>query len=342
MNCIYCNNLITGRNKGDHIIPQGLGKFLPDLTINHICRDCDSINGNNFEKIVLRTGYIGFFRNIKGIKSKNNKNKPIHSPSLDKFNAPESQQFLITDSKNAEKQLFVNRTGQVRFPHKILINKHQKIIDEIDIPITHDIRDICNFIKAKVPKRIDGIESELRLNDENVHTNQIILRELKRRGLKFGDFTKFDEVKEHKTLKISSLITENHFRFVTSTVLKAMLYLRYNRNLLGPMIDYIKTGDTHNLITHYIDQHESSVYVKGNPPLECFSHLFEWDINEYAILITASILAYNYGNGIRFKLAVKTGDDKSIIIPFGKIIAKYGETPSNGFLELYHGNQRVH
>ena len=95
MNCIFCNKNVTNRKKGDHLIPQGLGNFSPEITIMQICRECDSKNGNTFERIVLRTGILAFIRSIKGIKSINNKGLPIHSPSLDKFRAIESQDFTI-------------------------------------------------------------------------------------------------------------------------------------------------------------------------------------------------------------------------------------------------------
>jgi hypothetical protein len=338
MNCIYCNTPITGRKKGDHIIPQGLGKFLPDLTINHTCRNCDSNNGSNFEKIAIRTGFIGFFRALKGIKSRNNRNLPHKSPSLDKFNAIESQQFSITDSINPDKLFYINRNGQVRFPNRILVRKYGNIIHTINIPNTHDIRDICNFIEEKTPVKIDGLESELRICDELFND---VIYELKRRGKRFSQPTKSDNTEEYKILRIQSIMTENHFRFVTSTVLKAMLYLNYNIKLLEPMIDYVKTGNTINLLNHYIDEKESMIDAKDNPPLHFFSYLFEWGINEKAILISTSILAHKNVNGIRMKLAIKTGVDKSIIIPFGKVIARYGETPLDNKLELYHGNCRI-
>ena len=338
MNCIYCNNPITGRKKGDHIIPQGLGKFLPDLRIKHTCRDCDSVNGSKFEKIALRTGFIGFFRTIKGIKSRNNRKSLPKSPSLDKFNAIESQQFSITDSKSPEKSFYLNRIGQVRFPNRIIIKKDGKIIDNINIPNTHNIRDVCNFIEAKTPDKLNELECELRICDELFND---VINELERRGKKFSQPNRIENTEEFKILRISSLVTENHFRFVTSTVLKAMLYLNYNRDLLKPMIDYVKTGNTSNLKNHYIDENESRIDAYDNPPLNLFSFVFEWEITENAILIASSILAHKNVNGIRLKLSVKTGDDKSIIIPFGKVIAKYGETPLNGILELYHGKRKV-
>ena len=128
MNCIYCDNQITGRKKGDHIIPQGLGKFTPEITVFHICRECDSKHGNEFERIALRTGMLGTFRAIKGIKSRNHKKQPIHSPSLDKFSALESQEFAISNISKPDQTVFVGEDGLVRSANKILIKTNEKFI----------------------------------------------------------------------------------------------------------------------------------------------------------------------------------------------------------------------
>lgn len=182
------------------------------------------------------------------------------------------------------------------------------------------------------------MEFELRICDEIISD---VINELQRRGKKISELKKSENNKEYIKLRIRSLVTENHFRFVTSTVLKAMLYLGYNINLLNPMADYVKTGNTNNLIDHYIDANESGMDANDNLPLNMYSYLFEWAIDEKKILISTSILAHKKVNGLRLKLAVKAGNDNSIIIPFGKIVAKYGVTPLNGILELYHGNQKV-
>jgi hypothetical protein len=338
MNCIYCNKQITNRKKGDHLIPQGLGKFSPEITVFHTCRDCDSENGNTFERIVLRTGVFGVFRPTKGIKSKNNKNLPIHSPSLDKFRAIESQKFAITNISKPDESVYVSSKGEMKFANQILIKKNDILIDSINIPITRNIQEICNFIKDNIPENQNDLECELALCPEQMEE---ILKELSRRDIIFEEPYMKKSQREVQILRISSIITENHFRFVTSIVLKGMIYLGYSTCLLCHMIDYVKTGDTKNLIYGYVDHQESGTNALDDPSLKLFYHLFEWRITENSIKIIASLLAHKNVNGIRIKVSLKSGNDTSIIIPFGKIVARYGETPNDGILEIFHGNNKV-
>lgn len=338
MNCIYCNNPITGRKTGDHIIPQGLGKFVPDLTVFHICKACDSKHGNRFERIVLRTGILSFFRSIKGIKSKNNKKSPIHSPSLDKFSEIESQEFTISNFTKPDETVYVDGSGVVRFANTIRISKNGVLIDSIEIPPTRDIKEICNFIEKKVPKKLDDVECELNICKEQMVD---VLNELRERGRKLGEPYPKNQSDGFSILKISSLVTENHFRFVASTVLKGLIFLGYSTDLLRPLIEYVKTGALDNVIYRFVDAQESGMDALDDPSLKHFYHAFEWRITETAVLITASILAHKNVNGIRMKLSVKLGNDRSIIIPYGKIIAKYGNTPNDGILEIFHGDHKV-
>ncbi len=338
MNCIYCNKPITNRKKGDHLIPQGLGKFSPEITVFHTCRDCDSENGNSFERIVLRTGVLGVFRPIKGIKSRNNRNLPIHSPSLDKFSAIESQKFNITNISNPDESVYVSSKGEMKFANQILIKKNGIMINSINIPITRNIQEICNFIEENIPDNLNDLECELAVCQEQMEE---IIKEMTRRGKKLEEpYLKNQQTKLSK-VQISSIITENHFRFVTSIVIKGMIYLGYSTGLLCHMIDYVKTGDINNLIYGYVDQQESGTDALDDPPLNFFYHLFEWQITENSIKIVASLLAHKNVNGIRIKLSLKTGNDNSIIIPFGRIVARCGETPNDGILEIFHGDNKV-
>jgi hypothetical protein len=103
----------------------------------------------------------------------------------------------------------------------------------------------------------------------------------------------------------------------------------------------VKTGERKNLLYRVIDDQESGWDALDDPPLNQFYHGFEWGITDKYIAITASILAHKNVNGIRMKLALKTGSDNSIIIPYGKIIARYGNTPKDGTLEIFHGDHKV-
>jgi hypothetical protein len=279
------------------------------------------------------------FRAAKGIKSKNNKGLPIHSPSLDKFRGIESQEFAIVNTSKPGETVYVDDKGAIRFANTILIKKDGVLVERIEIPPTRDIREICNFIEAKTPERLDSFECEL---DICAGQMEDILRELTRRGTKKleGPCRKYHRG-EFSVLKVSSILTENHFRFVASTILKGMIYLGYSANLLRPLIEYVKTGDTNNLIYRDIDHQESGVDMFDDPPLKLFYHVFEWSLTENSLTISASILAHKKVNGIRLKLAAKVGNDNSIVIPYGKIVARYGDTPKDGILELFHGDRKI-
>jgi hypothetical protein len=338
MNCLFCNKPVTNRKKGDHIIPQGLGKFLPEITITQICRDCDSKNGSTYERIVLRTGILSFVRSIKRIKSNNNKRLPIHSPSLDKFNTIESKDFTIKNITNPDEDVFVSGSGDVRYTNQILIKKNGVLIETIKIPVTRDVHIVCDYIVERLPENLNDLECELNIDHDQLEE---IIGELRNRGYHLDDPYYINKQPVFSTLRISSIITENHYRFVASIVLKAMIYLNYNVNLLCHLIEYVRSGNTNNLIYGFVDQKESGTDTLDDPPLEVYYHSFEWNITDKSINISASLLAHKKVNGIRIKLSLKTGEDTSIIIPFGKVIAKYGKTSNDGILEIFHGENKV-
>lgn len=299
MNCIYCNNPIVTHRKGDHIIPQGLGKFSPDLRVNHTCKDCDSKHGNKFERIALRTGMLSVFRSVKGIKSKNNRKQPIHSPSLDKFQAIESQEFAMVNTNKPHETVYIAGSGAVRFANAIVLKKDGVLLNTIEIHPTRDIAKMCDFIEAMIPERLDDLECELDLSEEQ---KDEVLNELRNRGRILDEpYRKYLRT-EFSILNFSSIITENHFRFVASTVIKGMIYLGYSVILLRPLIEYVKTGDTNNLIYRYVDSHESGMDILDDPPLKLFYHTFEWRLTESVIAITTSLLAHKTVNGLRLKL----------------------------------------
>lgn len=337
MKCIYCNNPITDRKKGDHVIPQGLGKFTPEITVFYICRKCDSKHGNEFERIALRTGVLGTFRAIKGIKSKNHRKKPIHSPSLDKFSALESQQFNITNTTNPNQTVYIGNEGVVRYANRIQVIKNENITETIEIPPTRKIEEIIGFIEKTISKYPKGTEFDLHICVEQFED---VMKELSIRRRKLSDIRHLKPEPEFNILKIETIVTDNHFRFVASTVLKAMIFLGYSVDLLHYLIEYVKKGDPSSLYSFYVDKQESGMDTLDDPPLNIFYHTFEWNITESSLKIAASLLAHKQVNGMRLKLSVKTGEDKSIFIPYGKVIAKYGETPNDGTLEVFHGDHK--
>jgi hypothetical protein len=176
----------------------------------------------------------------------------------------------------------------------------------------------------------------------NIHQNiSIVFDELKRRGRRLESVILNKKDTEIQVVKISSLFTENHFRFIVYIVLKGMLYLGYSSGLLMNMINYVKNGDPLHLKHHFVDQYESGFDSFDDPSLKLFYYSFDWSITADSIDISASILAHKNVNGVRIKISCVAGNDSSIIIPFGKIIAKYGETPDDGVLELYKGSDKV-
>ena len=262
----------------------------------------------------------------------------MHSPSLDKFPTIESQEFAIVDTTKPDETVYVDGRGVVRFANTIKIKKNGVLIDSIEIPPTRDIKKICNFIEEKIPKKLDDVECELSICKEQMVD---VLNELRERGRKLGEPYLTNHPNGLSALKISSIVTENHFRFVASTVLKGLIFLGYSTDLLRHLIEYVKTGDTNNIVYRYIDAQESGMDALDDPPLNHFYHAFEWRINENSILITASMLAHKNVNGIQMKLSLKTGNDNSIFIPYGKIIARYGNTSKDGILEIFHGDHKV-
>ena len=220
----------------------------------------------------------------------------------------------------------------------MVIKKKGVMIDTIDIPVTRSIREICNFIEAKIPERLDGLECELHIHKEQMNA---VSKELTRRGKKLEDLGMRKREPEFQLVQISSLLTESHIRFVVSTVLKGMIFLGYNPDLLRPMIEYVKTGEPQNLLYRGIDDQESGMDTFDDPPLRLFYHSFQWKIMENSIAIAASLLAHKKVNGIRVKVSAKLGKDGSIIIPYGKIVAKYGDTPRDGIVEIFLGDQKI-
>lgn len=341
MICVFCNKEFKRKGKGDHIIAQGLGVFKPELSIYCICPDCDSLNGRTFESIFLRTGFIGFFRALKHIKSKNNKKEIIKNPLMNKFKVVESKIFSLYNLQDPFETHFFDEDGNLYTSNRIRVLKNEKTIDIIRVPvgISRNIREICNFFEAKTSEKIDGIKYYFEINKNQ---NYKIINELKARNIKIENFNKIKLFEETQTFKIECLITINHFRFIVYTVLKAMLFLKYPKSLLEPMINFVKTGKEEYLYCHYIDDNKSGFNYNIDPPLNIFFHVFEWVIYEKFFKISASIFKCENLNGLKFGINVKRNfgeltDSNNKIISNGKIIAKY-EKDSFGTLELFQNN----
>jgi hypothetical protein len=53
--CLYCGVEFPKRKTGDHVIPQGFGKFTPELLLDNVCKTCDSNHGGKIEQAIMRS-----------------------------------------------------------------------------------------------------------------------------------------------------------------------------------------------------------------------------------------------------------------------------------------------
>jgi len=338
IHCIYCDKVLNNRSEGDHIIPQGLGTFKPNLTIMNSCVDCDAKNGNTFELIAMRTGFVSFLRSIHRVKSKNNRKKPIKSPSLDKFQAIESVEFAINNLSRPSEPIYIGSDGRVRFANFIQITKNDSIVEKAFAPITRDVTAICDFIDETFAKYSPEYMCELNFS-KDLRDN--VNKELLRRGRKFhGEPTSIHE-EEFLIIKLETILTDNHFRFVANILLKGMLYSGYTKQLLINVLHFVTTGARDNVIYSMIDAKESGFDMLDSPSLSEFYHTFTWNVSSSSIDFTASLFAHRSVNGIRMKISFEAGEDDSIIIPYGSIVAKYGATSNDGVIEIFKGDSKI-
>ncbi|MBK9576529.1 MAG: hypothetical protein IPO40_05605 [Fibrobacteres bacterium] len=327
------------RNKGDHVISQGLGKFYPDVAVFNICSDCDRNHGNSFERTFLRTGFISFIRSRHHIKSQNNKRRPAHNPSFEKTNSIESQQFKITSENSPDAECYFSKSGELRRQNFIRVISNTAVVGAINLPITYDVRDICNFIEAKLSIKPHDTLFELNLS---IEIHEIVSNELARRGINFKGKEKLDRVAEIEIVKVDFVVTINHFKSICYTVLKAMLILNYQVSLVQPMIEFIKNSNADYIIRSDLDLINSGTNASDDPPLSAFYHHFEWNISQDSIMMIGRVFAHRNANGLKFNLTVKSGESSAIIIPYGKVIATYGGLPHDGRIQIYRGNSKVH
>ncbi|QQS06534.1 MAG: hypothetical protein IPK50_06460 [Fibrobacterota bacterium] len=336
--CVFCGLPVQDRKKGDHIIPQGLGTFYPEVTVFNICRNCDRNHGGSFEQTFLRTGFIAFLRSRHKIKSKNNKSRPAHNPSFERSNSIESKAFRITSSNYPHKEVYFSKIGELRHQNFIRIITQGEEIGTINLPISYDIRDICNFIESKGSIKPHDALYELHLS---IEVYESVTNELARRGVGYSPRAKVDRVAEIENVDVDFVVTENHFKTICYTVLKALLFLKYQKSLLQPMIDFIKNSNLESIIHGEFDLINSGTNASDNPPLNIFYHHFEWNIGCDSIWVTGKVFAHRNVNGLKFNLQLKTGATTEIIIPHGQIIANYRDGPHNGTIQIYRGDSKV-
>src|SRR6266536_185534 len=65
--CIYCRKALTEPEPPEHVIPQGFGTFHPNLTIFHVCADCNHFFGRTLEWPMRNSSTEGVLRFSYGL-----------------------------------------------------------------------------------------------------------------------------------------------------------------------------------------------------------------------------------------------------------------------------------
>lgn len=334
--CLYCLAPIDNRSTGDHIFPQGFGKFLPNFTIKNVCKQCDEAHGGSFELIAFRTGMLGFFRKIYSIQSGSSKKKSRKptNPTLDIIGRKAPNSLEIKSQIDEKEKLYLTDEGVVTTTNVILVYKHRRMIDKIYIPATRNIRDICNFIDSKIQK------SDYLLFSIEIHENApVILRELERRGHKFNKLSELVRTDEIIPVTVSAKITDIHLKLILNIAIKAMTHLGYERSLISPMIEYVHSGKTpHIFKIKYIRDATKDESI-SNPSLDEYSHEITWEIRENTILIRASLMKHFEINGLDLEIRISSGQSTKLIVPFGGLTAKYSKDSDYGNLNIFLGKE---
>jgi hypothetical protein len=336
--CLFCNKPFAKRNKGDHVVPQGMGIFRPEFILHNVCTECDNRHGNTFERIALRTGLMGLVRLRKQIKSKNNKNGKPFNPYFDDKFGNKSGNFRISKANGDQIVPSFFDDGTVCAPQEIRLIKGDHAEKIILIPAEQNISKICDFISDTYLKFKNEFQIELRLNN---FQSKEIYKELEDRGRKLGQLVKLPREEKHEIFNIHSVIGESHFRFIASIPLKAMIYSSYPLSLLHPLINYVDKGIMkHDDITT-INAKDSAMDFRKEPELNEFYHYFEWSFTQNRIIIKTYFLAHRNNSGLCFFFSFPQGTSNAIIIPFGSLLLKYGKTIKDGLVCLKKGNEEI-
>lgn len=338
MKCIYCGGEADSRSGGDHLIPQALGRFHPDIKIKCVCTACDSQHGSSFERIVLKSGFLSFFRRILRITNRNSKRakRKSNNPTLDRSGDIESLKFRISSTRTPDKPIYLGDDGYIHESDLIIVEKDGREVEKIYIPPTRNASDVCEFVHAKLfPVRGDNYRVFLSESYADAVINQ----------LNTMGITAVSRGTEHQeeidyNVSVTSLITENHIRFVCNIVVKAMVYMGYSIELLDPMIQYVHTGRHPDVFAIREKFRGSRFADMHHERLADFFHSFSWRISKDQIHIAAAIMATESAPGFCLEIIMSTGDDRSIVIPFGKVIAKYDATGMNGEFILEKGSTK--
>jgi len=339
MHCIFCpNEFVLRENGGDHIVPQGLGRFDPDTTIDCVCEECDNTHGRTFELAAMRSGMISLFRIMHGVQSKYRKGKQKHNPSLDKFNAPESKQFQISLA-DGDEELHVNDDGEIRPPDSIVAYFQDEIIDEVKIPITRDTAAKVSFVQRILRENdANGRKSELKISEGQ---NLDLITQLEAKKIINPDQKRVVDETSEGLISIKGLLTINHFRFAASIIAKAMIFSGYSKDLLDGVLKFVHTGNDSSVIRLGLANPHASFdrLEKGN--LHNFRHDFFWLINGDSLLYTAQFMKTDQTSGLALVLEFKLQQSKSPIGKYGHISARYSREKPPGQLIIFNEENQL-
>jgi hypothetical protein len=128
---------VPERATGDHVIPQLLGKFRPEIMLKNVCRDCDSHIGATAEKALARGGLTGWFRLLNGIKSAQSKRKDAYNPLTDAHFGFKSNWFDVYLEKDGQRvRPYVLPDGKI-YSLCGLISLSQEIRSVLNTSIPH-------------------------------------------------------------------------------------------------------------------------------------------------------------------------------------------------------------
>jgi hypothetical protein len=313
-----------------------LGEFLPNIYIKNVCQDCDNRHGRQFEGIILKSGVIDFFRKTHQITSKNTRGNRKNKTCFINKQRIEFEETKLSISGNERSELKQLDDGTLLTASSICVLKHNIQIDEIFIPFFEDVRSTCNFIQQKCANGTDGIVFEFRFKKPY---DNLVLEELFRRGIVTRAPYKLENTSENlKPIRIRSTITDTHFQFIASIVLKTMIFLKYPMELLQPLLRFVDKLDLSVVYSRNFKEHESGFDAEDAPDKSKFWHEIEWFINRNSIKIDACLMRHRKVNGMKLELVVQTGDTTDIILPHGQIIAKYLKGPKGEIIVTQSGD----
>jgi len=173
MNCIYCNS--QGPFSDEHPLPACLGEFSGlELLRGRICSECNHKIGD-FEQQFCRSGPEAFFRNVYGVKGREEHEK-INIFRRGSFGAP-AIDFVGMNPQLQIPILYEQKPGAktVNIVNQIVIKDEDEVWHQIRIlPWMKSADDIRNEIKKKTVKKI--VETRVFPDDSEVERMEELLK----------------------------------------------------------------------------------------------------------------------------------------------------------------------